>query len=204
MGDYRLRTLSQIALMLSAIEAPETTLDFGSGDGWFASKISHLLPGSSITTIDVKRRDFVHVEPSLYVQGDPLPYPDGSFDLAYAIDVLHHCDEPTRYVFELSRVARRYILIKDHTYNTSIDRLKLAVLDELGNRRFGIPSPQNYQRGWDWTDYLHSLGWKTRATIYPCPCHVGLLGALTNKLQYLALYERSENPLPELLKVQSL
>lgn len=70
-----------------------------------------------------------------------------------------------------------------------------AILNELGNRRFGIPSPQHYQRGTEWTAQLASQGWTMRTMIHSCRCHSGLLGALSNRLQYVALYERGEDRL---------
>lgn len=189
MNPYRKRIFSQISPLLTNLTVPVTILDFGCGDGWFASQIGKLLPNSQLTAIDVKRREGVLLEPIIYSPGEVLPFADASFDLVYAIDVLHHCDSPQRYLDELTRVARRFILIKDHTYKNAFGYLSLAILDELGNRRFGIPSPQHYQRGWEWTEHLASRNWKMRAMIHPATCHSGLLGALSNQLQYVALYE---------------
>lgn len=193
MNPYRTRILACLSEVLGPLPPPASVLDFGSGDGWFADQIGRLLPTSRLTAIDVKRREQVLIEPLIYSPGDPLPFPDDSFDLVYAIDVLHHCDSPQRYLDELARVSRRFILIKDHTYAGPLGYLALAILDELGNRRFGIPSPQHYQRGRQWSDHLLARGWKMREMIHPCRCHVGLLGALTNPLQYVALYERGED-----------
>jgi len=201
MNPYRKRILSLISPLLSDLPTPTSILDFGCGDGWFASQISALLPNAELTAIDVKRRENVLIAPMIYAAGDPLPFADASFDLVYAIDVLHHCDSPQRYLDELARVARRFILIKDHTYEGKLGYLTLAILDELGNRRFGIPSPQHYQRAWEWSKHLASRNWKTRAIIHPCPCHTGPLGALSNHLQYVALYERGDERLePEKLQ----
>jgi hypothetical protein len=65
-------------------------------------------------------------------------------------------------------------------------------LDELGNRRFGIPSPYQYQRNWEWHTHLLANGWRALSFIHPAICHTGILGAMTNGLQYVALYERIE------------
>ena len=192
MNHYRKRIFSLITRLLNDLAAPASILDFGCGDGWFASQISNRLPNAALTGIDVKRRKEVLLEPVIYPPGDPLPFADASFDLVYAIDVLHHCDSPQRYLDELARVAQRYILIKDHTYTGALGYWALAILDELGNRRFGIPSPQHYQRGWEWTGHLANKGWKIKTIVHPCKCHTGLLGSLSNHLQYVALYERIE------------
>lgn len=202
MNSYRKRILSHISPLLGNLAVPANILDFGCGDGWFTFQVGKLLPNAKLTAIDVKHRDGVMVEPMIYSPGEPLPFADASFDLVYAIDVLHHCDSPARYLDELVRVARRFILIKDHTYNGALGYLTLSILDELGNRRFGIPSPQHYQRDWEWTEHLASRNWKQRTLIHPCQCHSGLLGALSNQLQYVALYERGEERSDE-AKLQS-
>ncbi len=81
-------------------------------------------------------------------------------------------------------------MIKDHTFRSATGRWTLAVLDELGNRKFGIPSPYHYQHGWAWTEHLEKRGWTLQTLLHPASCHTGLLGILTNPLQYVARYER--------------
>lgn len=192
MNPYRKRIFSFVTPILDNIAQPASILDFGCGDGWFATQVKARFPDSEIVAIDVTLRKNALIEPVIYAPGEDLPFGDASFDLVYAIDVLHHCAPPAKYLKELARVARRYILIKDHVQQGPLSYLALSLLDELGNRRFGIPSPQNYQKEWEWSEHLESLGWAKTALIHPCHCHTGLLGALTNRLQYVALYERVE------------
>lgn len=203
MNPYRRRIWLQLKELLSSVNlVAADILDFGSGDGWFSLLVQESSPSSSVTPIDVKKRDSVFREPVVYQPGSPLPFGAASFDFVYAVDVLHHCHSPEFYLDELSRVSRRYILIKDHTWQRRWEFWALAILDELGNRRFGIPSPQHYQYSNDWSEFLAARGWRLSQMIHPCRCHVGILGALTNRLQYIALYERVELPSDE-TKLQS-
>ncbi|HHV48280.1 MAG TPA: class I SAM-dependent methyltransferase [Rhodocyclaceae bacterium] len=202
MNPYRKKIWAQFLPLLNDLEPPKAVLDFGCGDGWFASQIGMLWPDSQRLAIDIKRRDNALVEPIIYAPGAPLPFPEGSVDLVYAVDVLHHCNSPEYYLDEISRVSRHSLLIKDHTYTSWMGYAALAILDELGNRKFGIPSPQNYQHGRKWTEHLAQRGWRLQKIIHPCPCHTGLLGALTNPLQYIALYQRSTGSF-EAAKLQS-
>ena len=190
MNPYRRRVWSLLAPILQRCKPLHKVLDFGSGDGWFASRLLAENLTRKLVALDIKRRESVYLEPCIYVPDDGLPFKDGSFDLAYSVDVLHHCDNPFSQLDELTRVSRRYLLIKDHNYSSATGRLALAVLDELGNRKFGIPSPYNYQHGLRWTDHLDRRGWVQKILVHPAPCHVGPLGLLTNSLQYVALYER--------------
>lgn len=192
MNPYRLRIADYLLPAVSELGGLESVLDFGSGDGWFASQFSALDGVKSLVALDVKRRQHVHYEPQIYTPGGPIPFPDASFDLVYSIDVLHHCEDPFYQLDELCRVSSKYLLIKDHTYQTSVGRWTLAVLDELGNRRFGIPSLYQYQQGSSWTEHLAQKGWMMKKRVIPMKCHTGILGLATNGLQYYALYERAE------------
>jgi SAM-dependent methyltransferase len=189
MSSYKANVWSEVRPLMPATS--NRVLDFGSGDGWYAKRVIDEGFAKELVAVDVKRREHTYVEPLLY-EGERLPFPDGHFDLVYAIDVLHHCPDPETMLKEMLRVASRHFVIKDHTYRNTIGKFALAVMDEIGNRRFGIPSPQNYQREWKWDGVFHQSGWKKQSIIYPARCHHGLLGVLTNHLQYVAHYERLE------------
>lgn len=189
MNPYRVRVWQQIHEIALAHGPFRQVLDFGSGDGWFASQFNRSGLAERLVPLDVKRRENVFVEPQLY-SGGGLPFVDGEFELVYSIDVLHHCPDPMAQIMELERCSRRYLLLKDHNYETQFGRLALVVMDELGNRRFGIPSPYHYQRKWQWHNHLLTRGWREIVFRHPAHCHAGLLGAATNSLQFIALYVR--------------
>ncbi len=191
MNPYRERVWSLLHDLVATRGPYLNVLDFGSGDGWFASKFKASGLVEKLVPLDVKRRESVFVEPQLY-GGDVLPFEDKAFDLVYAVDVLHHCPDPMKQLADLARCSSRFLMLKDHNYQTQVGRYTLAVLDEIGNRRFGIPSPYRYQRNWAWHLHLLSSGWSAVAYIHPAICHTGILGELTNGLQYVALYERVE------------
>jgi hypothetical protein len=107
------------------------------------------------------------------------------------VDVLHHCADPGASLAELLRVARGWLLLKDHTHRGPGQRLTLALLDEIGNRRFGVPSLYRYQRGWEWLPAIERAGFALERMVHPAPCHTGLLGRATNRLQFVALWRRT-------------
>jgi SAM-dependent methyltransferase len=189
MTRYRQRILEKINELVEPLGPLETALDFGSGDGFFASQWQKGRTVRSVTALDVVERKTSLIVPTLY-DGGRMPFMDDSFDLAYAIDVLHHCGDPAMALRDLARCSRKYLLIKDHTYQNIIGKLTLALLDEIGNRRFGIPSRYLYQRGWAWVDQIESEGWRRMSLTHPMYCHAGALGAATNRLQFVGLWER--------------
>lgn len=166
---YRDRVFHLLRGLLSPHLPVQRALDFGSGEGWFAKRFQEEGAVRDLVPLDVLRREIVLCEPVLY-DGRRIPFPDRSFDLVYAIDVLHHCPDPIAAIDEIARCSRRFVMIKDHTYRSRLGWWVLAGLDELGNRRFGVPSPHHYQRGWSWLQHLEGLGFSRRGFVHPAHC----------------------------------
>ena len=188
MNPYRRRIWSLFESLATEVGRVDRALDFGSGDGWFAERFRESGRIGELVPIDVLRRDRVLVEPVLY-DGSRLPFPDRSFDLTYAVDVLHHCPNPQQSLLDLLRVTREWFLLKDHTWKTKAAKLLLAALDEIGNRRFGVPCVYQHQREWSWFETIRSAGFEQVRLIHPAPCHRGLL-AFINRYEFIALWRR--------------
>jgi SAM-dependent methyltransferase len=188
MNPYRRRILDQLGAALAPLGPIGPVLDFGSGDGFFAHELPKRAPLQGVTPVDVVERAHSFVKPQLY-DGQRLPFADGHFELAYSVDVVHHCPDPLAALADLARCTRRWLLLKDHQHDGALGGFTLAVLDELGNRRFGIPSPYRYQRRWEWVRWIEARGFVRRAFVHPMRCHSGPL-ALTNGLQFMGLWER--------------
>lgn len=164
-------------------------LDFGAGDGWFAMQFVNSGLARRVVAVDVLQRSHALVVPILF-DGMRLPFADATFDLTFAIDVLHHCSSPERAIAEALRCTKTWFLCKDHTYNNGIEWATLCVLDELGNRRFGVPSPHRYQARWAWDRHFERHGFVRESLIHPVPCHRSILGRYTNHLQFVSLWRR--------------
>lgn len=186
---YRRHVLAQLQHLLSAVPPVDRALDFGAGDGWFAGELARLGVARMVVSADVMIWPGLMNKPVMF-DGQRLPFADRAFSLTYAVDVLHHCPDPERALTEVLRCTDRYFLIKDHSYRNGLEWSALCVLDELGNRRFGVPSPHHYQKRWAWDDHLKAQGFTLHSRVHPAPCHSGVLGRLTNGLQYVALWRR--------------
>jgi SAM-dependent methyltransferase len=189
MNAYRQRILATISRLLAPQAPLSTGLDFGAGDGWFAMMLRRLDLVAALTAVDVlpRARSWFPVQ---MFDGSRLPFRDRSFDLTYCIDTLHHCAHPRASLEEVLRCTKSTFLLKDHTCRDFPGRIALGVLDELGNRRFGVPSRYAYQRGWEWFSWVESCGFVLQTLIHPAPCHRGWWGRLTNGLQFIALWRR--------------
>jgi SAM-dependent methyltransferase len=167
----------------------DIVLDVGAGDGWLAAELEDRNLARRAFPAEVSLRRRVVRKPVLY-DGARLPIADRGVELVLAVDVLHHLERPEAGLRELLRCARRFVLLKDHTFRTAPERWTLWLLDVLGNLRFGVHSPGNYQRELSWISEAEAQGFVVRKLVHPAPVQVGLIGRLTNHLQFVALLER--------------
>ncbi|MBI5189477.1 MAG: class I SAM-dependent methyltransferase [Nitrospirae bacterium] len=92
-------------------------LEVGCGEGYVADRVKRTNPESRVVATDISsgmlgkaRLDYPAVsfmEASVY----ELPFPDGSFDLVIASEVLEHLSEPEAALDEIGRVAGSHILV---------------------------------------------------------------------------------------------
>lgn len=179
------KTLRELILDLGPIS---TALDFGAGDGQFALNVSKIYSVRELIAIDVIQRKHSYYPVQLY-DSARLPFDDDSFDLVYAVDSIHHCIDPINALHELMRCSRRYLILKDHIFWTKFDYMILVMLDELGNRRFGIKSSYRYQYAWNWIPEIRSGGFEWSSIIHPAHCERGPVGWIANKLQFFGVFE---------------
>jgi SAM-dependent methyltransferase len=99
--------------------APDSVLDVGCGEGVLTMEWAARLGDGRVVGIDLD-------DPKLRAEWDRrrrpnlefcaeeatrLPFADGEFDLAAAIEVLEHVPEPQSTLAEMARVARRWLLV---------------------------------------------------------------------------------------------
>lgn len=192
MNAYRRNVFRHLAEVLAPVAPVGQALDFGSGDGWFAREMGRSGLARHVVAVDVLRRRRRFVDPILY-DGVRLPFADRTFDLVYAIDVLHHTPHPTTTLRELLRCCRSHFVLKDHTYDSRLGRWTLALLDEAGNRRFGVPSLYNYQRGWEWLPVIEEAGLALEELRHPVVCERRpVLSWFVNEFQLLGRWCRRQ------------
>jgi ubiquinone/menaquinone biosynthesis C-methylase UbiE len=104
---------------LWAKAAPESILDVGCGEGVLTERWADRLNGGRIVGIDLDdpklRAEWEHRQRANleYKVEDAthLSFADDEFDMASAIEVLEHVPDPERTVAEMTRVARRWVLV---------------------------------------------------------------------------------------------
>ena len=123
------RRVQRLAQRLAGlIPARATVLDVGCGDGKLSRLLADMRPDVDVAGIDVLVRGGAHI-PVAAFDGRTIPQTDQSVDVVLFIDVLHHTDDPTVLLREARRVARRAIVLKDHTADGFLSRPTLRFMD---------------------------------------------------------------------------
>ena len=148
-------------------------LDVGCGDGLLGRLIVDRRPDIEIRGLEVLLRDQAHI-PLDQFDGTTIPHDDHSFDVVMFVDVLHHTSDPMILLREAARVARRAILIKDHTLGGVFAGPTLRFMDRVGNARHLVALPYNYWPHARWLTAFKELqlpveAWKSNLRLYPWP-----------------------------------
>jgi len=123
--------------------APESVLDVGCGEGVLTAEWAERLGDGRIVGIDLDdpklRAEWERrARPNLEFRAEEassLSFAAGEFDMATAIEVLEHVPEPEATLAEMSRVARRWLLVSvpREPLWRALNMARGAYLRELGN-----------------------------------------------------------------------
>ncbi len=167
----RVKTLTRHLMPLLPEEG--LVLDVGCGDGLLGSCLSECRPEVEIRGLDVLVRENTKIPVSEF-DGSTIPFENDSVDTILLIDVLHHTTNPDVILKEAKRVARKSIIIKDHTRNGLLAKSTLRFMDWIGNASYGVALPYNYLSFQEWQEMFSELelevsDWESDLRLYPRP-----------------------------------
>ena len=104
---------------LLARAGPDSLLDVGCGEGLLAQRVAQRLPAARVVGADLEEESIQagwsrHRAPNLEyraMDGRVLPFADGEFDAVSALELLEHVPNPDAMLAEMSRCARRHLLV---------------------------------------------------------------------------------------------
>ncbi len=133
------RTLDE----LMARAEPRSLLDVGCGEGVLVHRWAQRLPASRFVGIDLQEESIQagwaqRQAPNLQYRTMPaedLPFADGEFELAAAIEVLEHVPDPEHTLAEMARCAERHLLVSvpREPLWRMLNMARGAYLAQLGN-----------------------------------------------------------------------
>lgn len=170
----RVRVLSGHLAQILPLNA--SVLDVGCGDGLIAQRILELRPDLQLRGLDVLVRPHTHITVDRF-DGHILPHADRSVDCVLFVDVLHHTPDPLHLLRQAARVARRAVILKDHTRDGLLAGPTLRFMDWVGNARHGVALPYNYWTKSQWQHSFQTLGlrigeWRGHLGLYPTPANL--------------------------------
>ena len=133
------RTLDE----LFTAAAPGSLLDVGCGEGVLTHKWAQRLRDGRIVGVDLEdpaiqaewaKRQAPNLEYKI-MKAENLPFGDGEFELASAIEVLEHVPDPEHTVAEMARVADRHLLVSvpREPLWRGLNMARGSYIKELGN-----------------------------------------------------------------------
>ena len=123
--------------------APQSILDVGCGEGVLVHAWAQKLERARVVGIDLEDAAIqaeweARRAPNLayrVMKAEHLPFADGEFELASAIEVLEHVPDPEHTVAEMARVASRHLLVSvpREPLWRGLNVARGAYLKDLGN-----------------------------------------------------------------------
>lgn len=133
---YALPKVEHIARFVPLDNTATQVLDVGCGNGVFSAPLA---ARTTVVGLDLSRRMLQDNPCALLVNGlaTQLPFADGSFDVVFEANLLHHTDEPVAVLAEMKRVTSRYVvLIEPNMLNPLLFFFCLLIKEERGGLRY--------------------------------------------------------------------
>jgi SAM-dependent methyltransferase len=128
---------------LFTLADPQSLLDVGCGEGVLVHQWAQRIAPKPVVGIDLEEPSIQEgwtqrQAPNLdyrIMKAEDLPFADGEWDVATAIEVLEHVPDPEHTVAEMARVARRWLLVSvpREPLWRGLNLARGAYLKDLGN-----------------------------------------------------------------------
>ena len=159
---------------------PLTLLDMGCGHGNLAKRLQQSHSAWKIQGVAVLVQPHCSI-PVVAYDGVRIPFPDDAFDVVLCIDMLHHTEDPECLLQEAARVARQWVLVKDHIAESHWDHSVLTGLDWLGNVGTGVALPYHFLSSDQWRALFSACQLEEIERRHPIHYWPGILGHMLDR-----------------------
>ena len=97
----------------------------------------------TLTDVNIAARPNPHILVSEFDRIH-LPFENEFFHVVMFVDVLHHTDDLAILLWEAKRVARKAVVLKNHSMNSVLAGTTLKAMEWVGNAHHGVVLPYNY------------------------------------------------------------
>ena len=166
----QIRHAERVLPCLSPHVAPDTlALDFGNGSGAVAHTLARTT-GARVVGVDVAQNSIFPIRAVAY-DGEVLPFRDGTFDLVYAVFVVHHCPDVKAALREMGRVSKGRVLLVEDVWTNWANRfwltffhvlfdLFMLFLTLLGKAEWSSFFRYDFKNDTGWKSCFESLGFR--------------------------------------------
>ena len=139
-------------------------LDVGCAKGFLVKDLLDACPGLEVFGLDISEYALKHCPPEVIGRlhlgnCEALPFPDGSFDLVLALDVIHNQkrDGVIRALHEISRIGKGKAFVRVDSYHTPEqkavfeDWVLTAEFHDYPDGWLALFEEAGYQGDWAWT-----------------------------------------------------
>lgn len=147
----------------------KTIIDLGAGSGYISKLLSN---NNKIILVDIKDYNKTDL-PLLIYDGYNLPYENNIFDYGLIVAVLHHTENPQKFLKECQRVTKNLIIIEE-TYKNNIDKKIMVSWEYICNRTTHIDTHYNFKTNSEWINIFNELNYNIIQNTY-MPSLLGFL-----------------------------
>jgi SAM-dependent methyltransferase len=140
-----------------SLKPGDRILDVGCAKGFMLHDFARLMPGLSLTGIDISDYAISNSHPSVkeylsVADAKNLPFPDNSFELVIAINTIHNLefDECAQALREIQRVSSRDSFVVLDAYRTDLEKERMFAWNLTGKTILSVT---------DWKDFFEVNGY---------------------------------------------
>ena len=149
-----------VSLFEKYLSANSEVLDIGGGWGFYAAPLKKR--GHHLVVLDAVKPGYQEAPVVICEPGQPIPFPDKSFDVSLMITMLHHTSDPEAVINEARRVTRKRLIVVEDIYHHALGRFWTVLRDRIYNFEY-FGHPCQFKKSEGWKELFNKMGLRLAA-----------------------------------------